>query len=78
MTWYYKNIELFAPASMIIVIGIVLCFIFMRFVHSSLFKAASRSSWAGDDAVLEAVEPGRGLGSHPQGLDAAGPDANLV
>ena len=57
MTWYYKNIELFAPAAMIIVIGIVLGFIFKRFVHSSLKKAAARSSWAGDDAGLEAVEP---------------------
>ena len=57
MTWYYKNIELFAPAAMIIVIGIVLGFIFKRFVHSRLKKAATRSSWAGDDAVLEAVEP---------------------
>ena len=57
MTWYYKNIELFAPAAMIIVIGIVLGFIFKRFVHSRLKKAAARSSWAGDDAVLEAVEP---------------------
>ena len=57
MTWYYKNIELFAPAAMIIVIGIVLGFIFKRFVHSRLKKVAARSSWAGDDAVLEAVEP---------------------
>jgi len=57
MTWYYKNIELFAPAAIIIVIGIVLGFIFKRFVHSRLKKAAARSSWAGDDAVLEAVEP---------------------
>ena len=57
MTWYYKNIELFAPAAMIIVIGIVLGLIFKRFVHSRLKKAAARSSWAGDDAVLEAVEP---------------------
>ena len=57
MTWYYKNIELFAPVAMIIVIGIVLGFIFKRFVHSRLKKAATRSSWAGDDAVLEAVEP---------------------
>ena len=57
MTWFYTNIELFAPAAMIIVIGIVLGFIFKRFVHSRLKKAAMRSSWAGDDAVLEAVEP---------------------
>ena len=57
MAWYYENIELFAPAAMIIVIGIVLGFIFKRFVHSRLKKAAARSSWAGDDAVLEAVEP---------------------
>ena len=57
MTWYYKNIELFAPAALIIVIGIVLGFIFKRFVHSRLKKVAARSSWAGDDAVLEAVEP---------------------
>ena len=57
MTWYYKNIELFAPAALIIVIGIVLGFIFKRFVHSRLKKVAARSSWAGDDAVLEAIEP---------------------
>ena len=57
MTWYYKNIELFAPAALIIVIGILLGFIFKRLVHSRLKKAAARSSWAGDDAVLEAVEP---------------------
>ena len=57
MTFYYKNIELFAPAAMIIVIGIILGFIFKRFVHTRLKRVAARSSWAGDDVVLEAVEP---------------------
>ena len=35
----------------------MLFFIFKRFVHSRLKKAAERSNWAGDDAVLEAIEP---------------------
>jgi small-conductance mechanosensitive channel len=45
------------PPALTIVCGILLGFIFKRFVHSRLKKAAERSNWAGDDAVLEAIEP---------------------
>ena len=57
MDWYYNNIEIFGPPAFIIVAGIILGFIFKRFVHSKLKKAAEKSDWAGDDAVLEAIEP---------------------
>jgi len=57
MDLYYNNIEIFGPPAFIIVAGIILGFIFKRFVHSKLKKAAERSDWAGDDAVLEAIEP---------------------
>ena len=57
MDWYYNNIEIFAPPALTIVCGIVIGFIFKRFVHSRLKSAAEKSAWKGDDAVLEAVEP---------------------
>ena len=57
MDWYYNNIEILGPPVLTIVCGILLGFIFKRFVHSRLKKAAERSNWAGDDAVLEAIEP---------------------
>ena len=57
MDWYYNNIEILGPLALTIVCGILLGFIFKRFVHSRLKKAAERSNWAGDDAVLEAIEP---------------------
>lgn len=49
--------KILGPPALIIVFGILLGFIFKRFVHSRLKKAAERSNWAGDDAVLEAIEP---------------------
>ena len=57
MDWYYNNIEILGPPALTIVCGILLGFIFKRFVHSRLKKAAERANWAGDDAVLEAIEP---------------------
>ena len=57
MDWYYNKIEILGPPALTIVCGILLGFIFKRFVHSRLKKAAERSNWAGDDAVLEAIEP---------------------
>tara|TARA_B100001245_G_C22892481_1_gene430062 strand:+ start:1953 stop:3017 length:1065 start_codon:yes stop_codon:yes gene_type:complete len=57
MDWYYNNIEILGPPALTIVCGILLGFIFKRFVHSRLKKVAERSNWAGDDAVLEAIEP---------------------
>ena len=57
MDWYYNNIEILGPPALTIVCGILIGFIFKRFVHSRLKKAAERSNWAGDDAVLEAIEP---------------------
>ena len=57
MDWYYNNIEILGPPALTIVCGILLGFIFKRFVHSRLKKAAERSNLAGDDAVLEAIEP---------------------
>ena len=57
MDLYYNNIEILGPPALTIVCGILLGFIFKRFVHSRLKKAAERANWAGDDAVLEAIEP---------------------
>ena len=57
MEWYYNNLEIYGPPAFIIVVGIILGFVFKRFVHTNLKKAAKRSDWAGDDAVLDAIEP---------------------
>ena len=57
MEWYYNNLEIYGPPVLIIVVGIILGFVFKRFVHTNLKKAAKRSDWAGDDAVLDAIEP---------------------
>ena len=57
MEWFNSNMKILGPSALIIVFGILLGFIFKRFVHSRLKKAAERSNWAGDDAVLEAIEP---------------------
>jgi len=57
MEWFNSNMKILGPPALIIVFGILLGFIFKRFVHSRLKKAAERSNWAGDDAVLEAIEP---------------------
>ena len=57
MEWFNSNMKIMGPPALIIVFGILLGFIFKRFVHSRLKKAAERSNWAGDDAVLEAIEP---------------------
>ena len=57
MEWFNSNMKILGPPALIIVFGILLGFIFKRFVHSRLKKAAERSNWPGDDAVLEAIEP---------------------
>ena len=57
MEWYYHNLEIFGPPAFIIVVGIILGFIFKRFVHTKLKIAAKKSDWAGDDVVLDAIEP---------------------
>ena len=57
MEWFNSNMKILGPPALIIVFGILLGFIFKRFVHFRLKKAAERSNWAGDDAVLEAIEP---------------------
>ncbi len=57
MEWYYNNLEIYGPPAFIIVVGIILGFVFKRFIHTNLKKAAKRSDWAGDDAVLDAIEP---------------------
>ena len=45
------------PPFLIIVFGILLGLIFKRYVHSRLKSVAKKSNWAGDDAVLDAIEP---------------------
>ena len=57
MEWYYHNLEIFGPPAFIIVVGIILGFLFKRFVHTKLKIAAKKSDWAGDDVVLDAIEP---------------------
>jgi small-conductance mechanosensitive channel len=57
MEWFNSNMKILGPPALIIIFGILLGFIFKKFVHSRLKKAAERSNWAGDDAVLEAIEP---------------------
>ena len=55
--WFYNNLEIFVSPAIIIALGIFLGFVFKRFIHSRLKLVAKKSIWAGDDAVLDAVEP---------------------
>ena len=55
--WLQNNLETFLPPLLIIVLGIILGIIFKRYIHSRLKSVAKKSSWAGDDAVLDAIEP---------------------
>ena len=55
--WLQNNLETFLPPLLIIVFGIILGIIFKRYIHSRLKSVAKKSSWAGDDAVLDAIEP---------------------
>ena len=55
--WFYNNLEIFVSPAIIIALGIFLGFVFKRFIHSRLKLVAKKSTWAGDDAVLDAVEP---------------------
>lgn len=55
--WFYNNLEIFVSPAIIITLGIFLGFVFKRFIHSRLKLVAKKSTWAGDDAVLDAVEP---------------------
>ena len=55
--WLQNNLETFLPPLLIIVFGILLGLIFKRYIHSRLKLIAKKSSWAGDDAVLDAIEP---------------------
>ena len=55
--WLQNNLETFLPPLLIIVFGIILGIIFKRYIHSRLKTVAKKSSWAGDDAVLDAIEP---------------------
>ena len=55
--WIKNNLEVYLPPIVIIVIGIVLGLIFKRYIHSRLKLVAKKSDWAGDDAVLDAIEP---------------------
>ena len=55
--WLQNNLETFLPPLLIIVFGILLGLIFKRYIHSRLKSIAKKSSWAGDDAVLDAIEP---------------------
>ena len=55
--WLQNNLETFLPPLLIIVFGIILGMIFKRYIHSRLKTVAKKSSWAGDDAVLDAIEP---------------------
>ena len=57
MVWSKANIEMWGPSTIIIVIGILFGLGFKRFVHTRLKRAAQRSKWKGDDAVLDAIEP---------------------
>ena len=55
--WIKNNLEVYLPPFVIIVIGIVLGLFFKRYIHSRLKLVAKKSDWAGDDAVLDAIEP---------------------
>lgn len=55
--WFYNNFEIFASPLIIIVGGIFFGFGFKRYIHSKLKLAAKKSTWTGDDAVLDAIEP---------------------
>ena len=55
--WLQNNLETFLPPLLIIVFGILIGLIFKRYIHSRLKSVAKKSNWAGDDAVLDAIEP---------------------
>ena len=55
--WFYNTFEIFASPLIIIVGGIFFGFGFKRYIHSKLKLAAKKSTWTGDDAVLDAIEP---------------------
>ena len=55
--WFYNNFEIFASPLIIVVVGILFGFVFKRSIHSKLKLAAKKSTWTGDDAVLDAIEP---------------------
>ena len=57
MDWFKANAEMWGPPASIVVIGILLGWGFKRFIHVRLKKAAEKSKWKGDDAILDAIEP---------------------
>lgn len=53
--WLQLNIMKWGPPAGIIAAGIFLGWIFKRFIHTRLVKAAEKSKWEGDDVVLKAL-----------------------
>ena len=53
--WLQLNIMKWGPPAGIIAAGILLGWIFKRFIHTRLVKAAEKSKWEGDDVVLKAL-----------------------
>ena len=56
VNWMHLNFIKWAPATAIILIGVFLGWVFKRFIHASLVKAAKKSKWEGDDIFLKALE----------------------
>ncbi|HJM96138.1 MAG TPA: hypothetical protein QF698_08690, partial [Candidatus Marinimicrobia bacterium] len=53
--WLQLNIMKWGPPAGIIAAGIFLGWIFKRFIHTRLVKAAEKSKWEGDDVILKAL-----------------------
>jgi len=56
VSWMHLNIIKWAAPTAIILVGIVLGWVFKRFIHASLVKVAKKSKWEGDDIFLKALE----------------------
>ena len=51
------HIMKWGPLLSVIILGIIIGWVFKRFIHSLLVTAAKKSKWEGDDVILKALEP---------------------
>jgi small-conductance mechanosensitive channel len=52
----YEFITLWIPPIAILFTGLIVGWIFKKFIHSRLVKVAEKSSWEGDDVILNALK----------------------
>ena len=56
VNWLQLNIMKWGLPGCIVAVGILLGWVFKRFIHARLVKAAKKSKWEGDDVFLKALE----------------------